>query len=141
MFDVFYPHFSILFQSRNLIDFWMAFLMDFDQQWSQSGSQKLITRTTFLASKSDTFPQGVLCKSPWLVLAFLAPFWSLLAPFRLHFGSFWLHYWACWLHFPSKTIPFGARIRRTPADNRRHPHRRNFSSQGHMRNFAEGNLD
>ena len=41
-------------------------------------SQKAFGAGTILASKTDTVPQGVLCRSPWLVLA----------PLGLHFGRF-----------------------------------------------------
>ena len=131
-------HFSILFRSRNLIDFWMAFLMDFYQKWSQNGVKKWRPGGPF----SDTFPQGVLCRSPWLVLA---PFW-------LHFGRFWLPFGSILDHFgsiiehvgsifyqkPSLSAPEYAEHLQITADTSIEGI---FSSLGHMRNFAAGNFD
>ena len=68
---------------------------------------------------------ALTCQSPW------HPFRSILAPFGPHFG----------IILASKSIPFGTRVCRAPAENRRHPRRKNSTFQGHVRNFAVGNLD
>ena len=68
---------------------------------------------SLLASKIHTFPQGVLCRSPCLVLA---PFW-------LHFGRFWHPFGSILVHFGSlfgQNNPVRYPFRTTSAKNRRH---------------------
>ena len=53
------------------------------------------------ASKIDTFPPGVLCRSPWLVLA---PLWLPFGSIFVVLVHFWLRFRPFWLHFLVKIL-------------------------------------
>ena len=91
---------SGIFDLRFLHVFWMAFIMDFYQKWSQSGSQNEETRRAFWHPKSILFCRGSFLGPLARFGSLSAPFWSLLVPFGLHFRLFWLHFW-------SKVLPRG----------------------------------
>ena len=110
-------HFSILFRSRNLIDFWMAFLMDFYQNWSPQWLPKTLMRSAF----SATLPRGVLCRFPWLALAPL-----------------WLHFTRFWHPFSSVFIHFGIRVHEASADYRMHLEHRKIVALASGRWFWDG---
>ena len=73
-------HFSILFRSRNLIDFWMAFLMDFYQKWSQRASFVGPLGSFWLPFGSILVAFGTLSAPFWIILA---PLLSMLVPFSI----------------------------------------------------------